>query len=186
MSEVDRLARLVDNVLAFSKRGKGKYAMQTLSLTDLTRETVAQLEPHLTKSGFSVAVEVEGEDILSVTGNREALRQVLMNLLSNAEKYSGESRDIREIRVRCRIENGTAVVEVADRGIGVDPRFADRIFREFFRIDESLSASRSGAGLGLSIARDIARRHGGDVLYAPRPGGGSLFSLRLPRAPAEL
>ena len=63
----------------------------------------------------------------------------------------------------------------------MEPRFAGRIFREFFRIDDSLSASRSGTGLGLSIARDIARRHGGDVLYAPRPGGGSLFSLRLPQ-----
>jgi signal transduction histidine kinase len=181
MSEVDRLARLVDNVLAFSRRGKGKekYSMQTLSLTDLTRETLAQLEPHLTKNGFTVAAEAEG-DPLPVTGDREALRQVVMNLLSNAEKYAGENR---EIRVSCRAENGFAVAEVADRGIGVEPRFADRIFREFFRIDDSLSASHGGAGLGLSIARDIARKHGGDVLYAPRPGGGSLFSLRLPRVP---
>jgi signal transduction histidine kinase len=180
MSEVDRLARLVDNVLAFSKRGKGNYSMQTLSLTDLARETAAQLEPHLAKNGFTVAAETEGENPLLVTGNREALRQVFMNLLSNAEKYSGESR---EIRIQCRLESGFAVVEVADRGIGVEPRFADRIFREFFRVDESLSASRSGAGLGLSIARDIARRHGGDILYAPHPGGGSLFSLRLPLVP---
>jgi signal transduction histidine kinase len=175
VSEADRLARLVDNVLTFSKRGKGEYPMQVLSLADLARETAAQLEPHLTKNGFSIAVAVE--EPLPVTGNREALRQVVMNLLSNAEKYSGGNR---EIRISCRAENGFAVVEVADRGIGVEPRFADRIVREFFRIDDSLSASRGGAGLGLSIARDIARRHGGDVLYAPRPGGGSLFSLHLP------
>jgi signal transduction histidine kinase len=100
-----------------------------------------------------------------------------MNLLSNGEKYSG---DRREITVECRAENGMAVIDILDRGIGVDPRHSEKIFQEFFREDDSLAAPKGGAGLGLSIARDIARRHGGDVLYAPRDGGGSIFSLLLP------
>ena len=105
-SEVDRLARLVDNVLTFARRGKEKYAMQSLSLADFARETLAQLEPHLAKGGFAVIAEAE-EEPLYVTGNREALCQVVMNLLSNSEKYSGENR---EIRLSCRAENGFAVV----------------------------------------------------------------------------
>ncbi|GHV35229.1 hypothetical protein FACS1894187_07500 [Synergistales bacterium] len=178
MSEVDRLARLIDNVLAASKREKENYPMQPLSLSELARDTAEQLKPHLEKSGFAIVLECdESSGALDVWGNREALRQVIMNLLSNAEKYSNR---IREIRLSCGDEGKMAVLEVADRGIGVEPRFTDRIFREFFRADDSLSASKSGAGLGLAIARKIAHRHGGDVTYAPRPGGGSLFSLRLP------
>ena len=175
VAETGRLSRLIDNVLAFSKRGRESYSMQRLSLAELTRETLEQLEPHLVKNGFRIVLEQEGEPF--VRGDREALRQVIMNLLSNAEKYSGESR---EISVRCRSEDGWAVTEIADRGVGVESRFADKIFQEFFRIDDSLSALRNGAGLGLSIARDIARRHGGDIAYSPRSGGGSRFSLRLP------
>jgi signal transduction histidine kinase len=115
-------------------------------------------------------------------GNAEALRQVLMNLLSNSEKYSS---DVREIAVTCRKQGETAAVHVADRGSGVDPRHVDRIFQEFFRGDDSLSASKSGAGLGLAIAQDIAGRHGGKVKYEPRPGGGSVFTLEIPLADQE-
>ena len=177
LSEAERLSRLVDNVLAFSRKGSAKTVdvMKPLDLAALARETAAQLEPHLTRSGF--ALHVDAPDALRVRGNDEALRQVLMNLLSNAEKYSGEAK---EIGVTVRLENGECVACVLDRGIGVEPGNAGRIFDEFYRCDDSLASSRSGTGLGLSIARDIARRHGGDVTYAPREGGGSVFALRLP------
>jgi signal transduction histidine kinase len=185
-SEIDRLTRLIDNVLALAKRRKGDehedespLSVRRLDLADLARETAAQLEPQLAKNGF--VVSLEGLEPLYAQGNREALRQVLMNLLSNAEKYSLERR---EVSLRCWEEKegaGWTVVEVADRGIGVSPRFAKKIFSEFFRVDDSLAAANTGAGLGLAIARDIARRHGGDVTYEPRPGGGSRFFLRLPR-----
>lgn len=177
VSETERLSNLVDNVLAFSKRGNGKEGCraQPLSLSELAEDTAAQLREHLAKDGFSL--RWEGDGPLPVSGEPEALRQVIMNLLSNAEKYSGEAR---EISVTGRREGAFAVVEVADRGIGVPPGCAERIFQEFFRCDDSLAAQRSGAGLGLAIARGIARRHGGDVTYAPREGGGSVFALRLP------
>ena len=177
VSEAERLSRLVDNVLTFSGKGNGgqKLAMEPLDLAELAAGTADQLQPHLAGNGFSLSFM--GQKRLPVTGDREALRQVLMNLLSNGEKYSG---DRREITVECRAENGMAVIDILDRGIGVDPRHSEKIFQEFFREDDSLAAPKGGAGLGLSIARDIARRHGGDVLYAPRDGGGSIFSLLLP------
>ena len=75
-----------------------------------------------------------------------------------------------------------AVVHVLDRGIGVPQNLSKKIFDEFVRGDDSLSAPASGAGLGLSIARGIAKRHGGDVTYSPRNGGGSVFTLTLPLA----
>lgn len=176
VSETERLSRLVEGVLAFSKKGRdAPLPMEPLDLGEVARETLSQLEPNLINTGF--AVEFPKGESLPVLGDGEALRQIMMNLLSNAEKYSP---DRREISLEARREKGFAVVEVGDRGMGVDPKNAENIFREFFRGDDSLASPKSGAGLGLSIARDIARRHGGDILYAPRPGGGSIFSLRLP------
>ncbi len=181
VSETERLSRLVEGVLAFSKKGReAPPPMEPLDLGQVVRETLSQLEPNLLNAGF--AVEFLIRESLPVLGDGEALRQVMMNLLSNAEKYSP---DRREITVEARREKDFAVVEVADRGVGVDPENAENIFREFFRGDDSLASPKSGAGLGLSIARDIARRHGGDVLYTPRPGGGSVFSLRLPLCKAK-
>jgi signal transduction histidine kinase len=180
VSETDRLSHLIDNVLSFSRRGKEKLKTERVSLSDVARETVAQLEPHLAKLGFSVSCEAS-EDV-TVRGNKEALKQVVMNLMSNAEKYSGESR---EIAVECRTVDGFARVDISDGGPGVPPAMAERIFQEFFRGDESLSAARSGTGLGLSIARGIARGHGGDVIYSPREGGGSVFSLLLPEGKSD-
>ncbi|MDR1730930.1 MAG: HAMP domain-containing histidine kinase [Synergistaceae bacterium] len=175
MSESDRLAHLVDNVLSFSRRGGEKFQTELVSLSHIARETTDQLGPHMSKLGFTVSLTAQ-EDVC-VQGNPAALKQVIMNLLSNAEKYSGEHR---EIEVRCRSKNGFALCEVADRGIGVPRGMEEKIFQEFVRGDDTLTAPRSGTGLGLSIARDIARRHGGDVQYAPRDGGGSVFCLVLP------
>lgn len=182
VSEAERLSRLVDNVLAFSRKGtKARpLPLERLDLTALAEDTLAQLEPHLAKNGFRTGFSSEGP--LAVLGNGEALRQVLMNLLSNSEKYSPETR---EIAVSCVREGETAAVRVADRGSGVPPGLGEKIFQEFFRGDDSLSAPRSGAGLGLSIARDIAGKHGGDVKYEPREGGGSVFSLVIPLALPE-
>jgi signal transduction histidine kinase len=191
ISEIDRLSRLVEDVLTFSRRGRvgdaggennteretsaKKNPVSTVDLADIAEETISKLQPGLSMRGFDVGFERVCP--LPVSGNGEALAQVAMNLLSNAEKYSG---DAREITVVCRREGGRALMEVSDRGIGVEPRLAEKIFQEFFRCDDSLSSMRSGAGLGLTIARDIARRHGGDVLYDPREGGGSVFTLSLP------
>jgi signal transduction histidine kinase len=175
VSETDRLSHLIDNVLSFSRRGREKLKTERVSLSDVVRETVAQIEPHLAKQGFSVSCAAPGD--LIARGDREALKQVVMNLMSNAEKYSGEGR---EIAVECRTSSGFVRADISDRGPGVPPAITERIFQEFFRGDDSLSAPRSGTGLGLSIARGIARAHGGDVIYSPREGGGSVFSLLLP------
>jgi len=177
VSEAERLSRLVDNVLTFSRRDADSpdCIKEKLNLAELVRETVEQLRPHLVLHGFSL--QVEAPEMLPVQGHAEGLRQVLMNLLSNAEKYS-EGR--REVTVIVCSEGNEAVVEVTDRGIGVPPSQAARIFEEFYRGDDSLTSTRRGTGLGLSIARHIARKHGGDVTFRPRDEGGSVFSLRIP------
>lgn len=175
VSEAERLSRLVENVLSFSRDGGGTSSLEPLDLAELARETALQMNPGLSGNGFACSFSADGPAV--VLGDPGALRQVVMNLLSNAEKYSGQGR---EIQVRCVRDRGQAVVEVMDRGPGITQSHRGRVFQEFFRGDDSLTASKSGAGLGLYIARTIARRHGGDVSYAPREGGGSVFSLAIP------
>lgn len=175
VSEAERLSRLVENVLSFSRDGGGASSLEPLDLAELARETALQMNPGLSDNGFTCSFSADGPGL--VLGDPGALRQVVMNLLSNAEKYSGQGR---EIQVRCVRDRGQAVVEVMDRGPGVAQSQRGKVFHEFFRGDDSLTASKSGAGLGLYIARTIARRHGGDVSYAPREGGGSVFSLSIP------
>lgn len=175
MSEAERLSGLVDNVLAFSKGDGVEYQKQELDIGELAHDVLEQLRPHLEKQGFALSFEKEQD--LHVLGNREALKQVFMNIISNAEKYSDKSR---EISVACLKNGAFAQIRIADRGIGIAPAQAQKIFDEFYRVDESLAALRSGTGLGLSIARNIARKHGGNVRHEPRPGGGSAFILDIP------
>ena len=120
------------------------------------------------------------DSALLVNGDRDALAQVIVNLLSNAEKYSDSHK---EIAVRLQQQTSPlpyAEVRVLDRGLGVPHGCGEKIFEQFYRAHDSLSSGIQGSGLGLTLARQIARAHGGDVVYEPREGGGSCFSIRLP------
>jgi signal transduction histidine kinase len=101
-------------------------------------------------------------------------------LLSNAEKYGGTQKQV-EIRVEQKTDPlPYAQINVLDRGLGVPPGCEEKIFEKFYRAHDSLSSGLQGSGLGLTLARQIARAHGGDVVYEPREDGGSRFCLRLP------
>ncbi|MCL1909355.1 MAG: HAMP domain-containing histidine kinase, partial [Kiritimatiellaeota bacterium] len=106
--------------------------------------------------------------------NADAVRQILINLIDNAKKYAGENPEIDVVNA------GDAVcVRVMDRGPGIPPRLAKKIFEPFFRADDSNTATVGGFGLGLAIARKLAAAMGGTLTYTPRDGGGSVFTLAL-------
>jgi signal transduction histidine kinase len=180
-SETERLTRLINNVLDFSagERGRKRYAMRIVDAARVTREIVESQRTGLGGRGFAVSLAADGADA-SVRADPEALKQVVLNLLSNAEKYSPDRKEI-EVEVT-RAGSDSITVHVRDRGIGVAEKDRERIFREFFRVDDSLSSRVRGTGLGLTIARRIARDHGGDISCMPREGGGSDFIVRLPAA----
>jgi signal transduction histidine kinase len=180
-AEASRLTRLINNVLDFSRieRGEKKYQFQPFDLTALVRETVGTYRPHLESLGFKITTEFPDTEI-AVNGDRDALSQVLVNLLSNAEKYSGDVRDISvELKLSSDVEPA-AEVRVLDRGTGVPKGCEEKIFEQFYRAHDSLSSGIQGSGLGLTLARRIARAHGGEISYVPRESGGSCFILRLP------
>jgi signal transduction histidine kinase len=177
-AEAARLTRLINNVLDFARleRGEKRYQFGSIDLGELARETVDLYRPHLEAGGFTLELKTEAGPF-QVWGDRDALAQVLVNLLSNAEKYSPERKAIEVTLARTDHWIECAVL---DRGRGVPPGCEQKIFEQFFRAHDSLAGGIQGSGLGLTLARQIAESHGGNVLYAPRPDGGSQFTLRLP------
>lgn len=180
-AEAARLTRLINNVLDFShlERGEKKYNFQPADLAEITRAAAETFRPHLEANGFKFACELPAVRI-PIRGDADALSQVIVNLLSNAEKYSPGAREITLQLVTRPLPLPHAEVRVLDRGSGVPRGSEEMIFEKFYRAHDSLSSGIQGSGLGLTIARQIARAHGGDVVFEPREGGGSCFCLRLP------
>jgi len=176
VNESSRLTRLINNVLDFARmeRGETKYEKEVFDLNALVRETLTNFRPNFASDGVDSSP-------LPVLGNRDAIAQVLLNLLSNAEKYGDGRIDV----TTRRSENGLATVQVSDRGPGVPRGLEEKIFEQFYRAHNSLNSGIQGAGLGLTLARQIARANGGDVIYEPHPAGGSQFSIKLTTAEAE-
>jgi signal transduction histidine kinase len=180
-AETARLTRLINNVLDFSRieRGEKKYNFRDADLVKLVRETAESYRPHLENNGFKLECALP-EFELPVRGDADALAQVIVNLLSNAEKYSN---DHKEIVIQAARRDGPlpcVEVQVLDRGLGVPRGSEEKIFEKFYRAHDSLASGVQGSGLGLTLARQIARAHGGEVFYERREGGGSCFALRLP------
>ena len=185
-AETARLTRLINNVLDFARleRGEKKYHLAPCDLGEVAREAAESYRPHLEANGFKFDCRLPSS-ALPVNGDRDALAQVLVNLLSNAEKYSDSHKEI-VVETTCNSEPlPYGEIKVSDRGLGVPKGSEEKIFEKFYRAHDSLASGIQGSGLGLPLARQVARAHGGEVIYAPRPGGGSCFTLRLPLAPEE-
>jgi signal transduction histidine kinase len=179
MAESERLTRLINNVLDFARleRRQKRYDMRPLDLHAFLARTWEGQELHLRENGFSARWQAAPPPY-RVHGDEDALAQVVVNLLSNAEKYTGEHK---EVELHSYLDNGSVFVSVLDRGSGVPPGEEAKVFEAFYRAHDSLSSGVQGSGLGLTLAQRIAKEHGGEITYQPRPGGGSNFTLRLPR-----
>ncbi|MBI2517379.1 MAG: HAMP domain-containing histidine kinase [Opitutae bacterium] len=177
--ETERLARLVGNALDFSRleQGRKKYAREPLDLRAELARLLDTHAPRLAEAGLVLHRSLPTGPV-AVTSDRDALGQIVLNLLDNAAKYAAAGGEVT-VELAARPAGG-AVVRVLDRGPGVPPEHRDRIFEKFHRVDDTLIAEKSGTGLGLSIARQLARGLGGDLRYEPRTDGGAAFILELP------
>jgi signal transduction histidine kinase len=178
--EAERLTRLIDNVLDFSRieGGRRRYDMVPTAVEPLVREALDAFAYPLAQQGFKVEVTV-APDLPEVAMDPDAVGQALANLVDNAIKYSA---DDRALAVDARAEGGELVVSVADRGIGIPSAEHVRIFDKFYRVGHSDTQGRRGSGVGLSLVRHVALAHGGRVTVDSAPGEGSRFALRLPLA----
>lgn len=176
-AEAARLSHLVQRVLEFSRVQQDRsYELEHVDFGALTRETVDAFAHGLAGHHVTFNVDIE-EPGPYVHVDPAALEQVLANLLDNAVKYSDA---IKEIAVRVRSEHRVVILEIADRGVGVEPADQGRIFERFYRA--SSAVHRPGFGLGLPIVRDLVQAHGGRVDMTSVPGAGSTFRISLPRA----
>ncbi len=176
--ESERLTRLINNVLDFAKLGRNQrhFEKKPFDLHELISRVWESHEMHLRDAGFSTEWKAAPAPY-PVNGDEDALAQILVNLLSNAEKYSTERK---EIQLHTWIEEGVLKASVLDRGSGVPTGDARKIFEAFYRAHDSLSSGIQGSGLGLTLARQIAIAHGGEIIYEPREGGGSRFTFSIP------
>ncbi len=178
VNESERLTRLLNNVLDFSKieQGQRTYHPAPASLPEILRAAARAMEYPLKQQGFDLDVRID-EGLPQVRVDRDAIEQAVLNLLSNAMKYSGESR---AIDLEAQREGDCAVIQVIDKGVGIDPRDQAQIFEEYYRVPARENQSLPGTGLGLSLVAHIAKAHGGSVRVDSAPGQGSTFSIILP------
>jgi signal transduction histidine kinase len=178
VNESERLTRLLNNVLDFSKieRGKKTYRRMPSSLAEIVEASARAMQYPLEQQQFTLTLDIE-DDLPDANVDRDAIEQAILNLLANAMKYSGESR---EIDLRLKRANGKALIEVADRGVGIDVDEQSKIFEQFYRVPNTNNDGIPGTGLGLTLVRHIAEGHGGRVTVESAPGQGSTFAIHLP------
>jgi len=183
VSECERLSRLVDGVLLFSKIEQGKRTLRfrPIQPVDALQAAARAMEYPLSQHGFQLQMAVQ-DDVPLIHADRDALEQALLNLLSNALKFSGDARTI-ELGL-CR-ENGDVVIRVTDHGLGIAPQEQSRIFDRYYRVPTPENQLIPGTGLGLTLVAQIARAHGGRVEVSSAPGQGSTFSLHIPIHPGD-
>ena len=180
--ECERLQRLIDQVLDFARAGRGatQYRFEYEEIGSLVRAVAEEFRPQAVAEGFHYEVQV-APGLPELRVDADAVRQILLNLLQNAVKYSDTQR---QIAVRAFRRDAEIVLEVEDHGIGIDPRDERHIFEEFYRVDAPSAGRRGGVGLGLALVRRLAEVHGGRVALESRPGRGSRFTVFLPLEPA--
>ncbi|MCD8482976.1 MAG: HAMP domain-containing histidine kinase [Verrucomicrobia bacterium] len=176
--ENQRLSRLVDSFLSFSRmrRGMSQFQRRQVSPGEAVQLALAATKPHMSapnvEFGYSIA-----DNVPCIFADPDAIATVLINLLENAYKYSGDRKDIR-LQVDC--VNDEVRFAVSDNGIGISAKEQKLIFREFYQVDNRLARKAEGSGLGLSINKHIVRAHGGRITVDSTPGQGSTFTVSIP------
>lgn len=178
--EAHRLGRLIANVLTFSRMETNRHVLEMApcSPDDVVDDVLAQFASSLERHDIVLARE-RGAD-RAVLVDRDALFQIMANLISNVQKYAAGGRSLH---VQTGIKGNRLHIRVADRGPGIRARDRERIFQSFVRLDQRLNEGVSGTGLGLTIARGLARELGGELTLVASEHG-AVFEVTLPAAPA--
>jgi signal transduction histidine kinase len=187
--ESERLTSLVEQVLQFARARSGTAVRERepVALAPVITETVEAARAIL--GGADCEIEVKVDPALPhVLGDRVALKQVLLNLVSNAIKYGAGGSNWIGISAAAAASNGRPWVElcVADRGLGIPENEQQHIFDPFYRGRRALQDQVHGTGLGLSLVKSIVEAHGGTITVVSEPGRGAEFTVRIPAAPPEL
>jgi signal transduction histidine kinase len=178
VNESERLTRLLNNVLEFSKleRGTSTFHLVPHAIGEVIQRSVRAMSYPLSQQGFTLNVDI-AEGLPAVPVDPDALEQALLNLLTNAMKYSGAARTIE---LTARRDDRHVTIDVVDHGVGIAAEDHERVFEKFYRAATPENRHIPGTGLGLTLVQHIARAHGGGIRLSSTPGEGSCFSLLLP------
>ena len=173
----ERLLALIDEILDLSRVEAGEVSLDIAEtrIADVMREVADSLEPLVERPRVRLDVEVE-PNLPGVVTDADKVRQILLNLVSNAIKYTDEG----SITVRAAAADGRLRIAVSDTGIGVASDELEKVFLEFYRADSNGARRRNGTGLGLTISQRLARALGGGIAVESRLGRGSTFTVDLP------
>jgi len=175
MQEADRLTRIADDLLTLTRAESMQPVREVFELAPVIQQAVQEMEAEAQRAHVSLTAELTPD--LHLLANRDQILQVALNLISNAIRYN---KPQGSVTVRTYAEGHTAVLEVADTGIGIPSEALPRIFERFYRVDKTRSRADGGTGLGLSIVKHIVEAHGGQVEVESEYRVGSVFRVRLP------
>jgi two-component system phosphate regulon sensor histidine kinase PhoR len=181
-SETDRLTAIVSQILLAGQLEEGRVDVSP-SVTDVRSVVSSVLDSTRLRAPerIELRVEEDGGTPALALADEDKLRQVLLNLVDNAIKYSPDGGDVT---VELAPAGERLRVAVRDSGLGIPLAEQERIFEKFYRLDPSLTRGVGGSGLGLYISRELVSRMGGSLAVRSRPGEGATFVLELPRAPS--
>jgi signal transduction histidine kinase len=174
------LLGLINDVLHYAtvEAGTIRYTLEDVPLDDVLRSCETLIVPQIRVKSMDMHFQPCPPG-LTVRADRDKLQQILLNLLTNAIKFT-EPRG--RIDLACSIDGERAIIRVSDTGCGIEPDALERIFEPFVQVDSRLARKYGGIGLGLAISRDLARGMGGDIAVQSTPGSGSTFNVWVPRA----
>jgi len=177
VSEGERLTKLIDDVLDLAKIEAGKFTwnMAAVSIQDVIDRAVAATASLFEAKRLRLERDI-APDLPIVTGDQDRLIQVVINLISNAVKFTDQG----SIKCSARRDDGDLVVSVTDSGIGIAPADQPKVFEKFKQVGDTLTDKPKGTGLGLPICKEIVEYHGGQIWVESAPGQGSTFSFTLP------
>jgi len=176
--ESERLTRLINNILNFSRieSGRKEYNFQQSDLNNIIQETVDVYSYHIKKRGFELEILLTG-DLPSINTDEEAITECIINLLDNAVKYSEKDK---HIKISTGKETSGIFVEVSDKGIGINEKDLAHIFEKFYRVSSGPVHNTKGSGLGLTLVQHIVHAHSGEIKVNSNPGEGTTFRLIFP------
>ncbi|HEX7118806.1 MAG TPA: ATP-binding protein [Longimicrobiales bacterium] len=176
------LLRIITEILTFSRMeaGRERLRLSRVSISDLVRDIAGKYAPIARRKGLAFHSRAPDGNVMIVTDHAK-VANILDNLLSNALKFTNRGG----VELAASLEDDTAVFRVRDTGIGIPPELHERIFEPFFQIEDALTREKGGTGLGLTVARRLARLLHGDVSVESEPSRGSLFTVRLPASPRD-
>lgn len=178
LQETERLTRLVNNILNFSRMeaGKKEYKFEQTDMNDIVSAVLDTYQIHLEKEGFTPIVELD-KALPSLNADKEAISEAIINVIDNAIKYSDKEKFLR---IGTGRSDHGIFIEIEDHGIGISPSQHEKIFETFYRVSSGLVHNTKGSGLGLALVKHIMDAHGGKVNLKSYPGEGSTFRLEFP------